>query len=202
MKKYLCGLLFLLFSINSIAMEKQPRILILGDSLSAGYGLTSKQSWVVLLQQKLQQEHYTYQIINASISGITTADGLARLPSLLKNHPNITIIALGANDALRGFSINITQQNLSQMILLAQQHNSKVLLAGIRMPANHSSPYIETFVAIYPKLTQQYHINLVPELLANVASTPDYFQADNIHPTALAQPIILENVWQQLQPLL
>lgn len=194
-------LLFLgLFSSITFAAEK---ILVIGDSISAGYGIEVKQGWVNLLQQRLQKLGYDYKVVNASISGDTTSNGLYRLPVALKQYqPAIVIIELGANDGLRGLQIETIEKNLAEMIKTSQQNNSKVLLLGIRIPTNYGPVYTQKFQAIYPKLAQHYKTAIVPLLLTDVDTQSKLIQADGLHPTAQAQFILLNNVWVALKPLL
>lgn len=178
-------------------------ILIVGDSLSAGYGIELKQSWVKLLQDRLSEEKYDYKVVNISISGSTTSNGLAKLPAALKKYqPHVTIIELGANDGLRGLDINVIKNNLVQMVELAKSANSKVLLIGVRLPPNYGAAYTQEFQAIFPDLGKYYNVNVVPFFLAKVDENPIFFQADRIHPTAAAQNQMLENVWVILKNML
>ena len=177
-------------------------LLVLGDSLSAEYGLARGAGWVALLQKRLQAENIPIDVINASISGDTTSGGTARLPALLKQRPNIVIIELGANDALRGLQLKATESNLLAMIAAAQKVNAKVLLIGMRIPPNYGPDYTKKFFALYSTLAAQTKVPLVPFLLEGVANKPEWFQADRMHPTAEAHPTILNNVWPKLQPLI
>ncbi len=175
----------------------------MGDSLSAGYGLKPGEGWVNLLRQRLQQHNLDYRVINASITGDTTQGGLARLPKTLQREkPDIFILELGANDGLRGFDINLTRNNLNRMVELAQAENAKVLLLGIQLPANYGHSFREKFRQIFAEVASQGQIAFVPFFLKGVAETRDLMQADGIHPAAQAQPVILDNIWPVLQPLL
>lgn len=175
----------------------------MGDSLSAAYGLESSQGWVRLLQQRLTADGYDYTVVNASISGETTAGGLTRLPQALRQHkPAIVILELGANDGLRGLPVKLMQQNLGQMIALSSHAGAKVLLVGILLPPNYGPQYTRAFSAVYPALARHYRVPLVPFLLAGVAQDRDRMQADGLHPKAIAEPRVLENVWSKLEPLL
>ncbi|HWX00530.1 arylesterase [Collimonas sp.] len=196
----LLGLLGLVWTNNAYSAAKT--ILVLGDSLSAEYGLPRGSGWVALLQQRLQAEKIDATITNASISGETTSGGKTRLPALLQRKPDIVIIELGANDALRGLQLSATESNLRAMIGAAQQAKSKVLLVGMRIPPNYGRDYTEKFFAQYATLAKQTKAALVPFLLDGVADKPDMFQADRMHPLAQAHPIILNNVWSGLKPLL
>lgn len=177
-------------------------VLVLGDSLSAEYGLARGTGWVALLQKRLKTENIPIDVINASISGDTTSGGNARLPALLKQRPNIVIIELGANDALRGLQLKATESNLLAMIAAAQKVNAKILLIGMRIPPNYGPDYTNKFFALYSTLAKQTKVPLVPFLLEGVANKPEWFQADRMHPTAEAHLTILNNVWPKLQPLM
>lgn len=180
-----------------------PAILILGDSLSAAYGMEISQAWPSLLQDRLTDNGSVYRVFNSSITGDTTQGGLARLPRLLKKHqPDIVLVELGGNDGLRGISIDVTRENLSSMIRLSQQSGASVILAEMRIPPNYGRTYSEKFNANYDMLAGQFDIVLLPFLLQDIALQEGLMQADGIHPTAIAQPIILEKVWTVLQPLL
>ena len=175
----------------------------MGDSLSAGYGLKPEEGWVNLLRIRLQQQNLDYRVINASITGDTTQGGLARLPKTLKREqPDILILELGANDGLRGFDINLTRNNLTRMVELAHADNARVLLLGIQLPANYGHSFREKFRQVFHDVAKEQNISLVPFFLKGVAETRDLMQADGIHPAAAAQPVILENIWPALEPLL
>ena len=198
-------LLLVLFSFVpfSAIAEDGPAIVILGDSLSAAYGMEINQSWPSLLQEHLKENGYTYRVFNSSITGDTTQGGLARLPRLLDKHePAIVILELGGNDGLRGLPIEVTNQNLSSMIEQSQSAGATVILAEMRIPPNYGRTYTEKFNSMYTILTEQYGISLLPFLLQDIALEPGLMQADGIHPTARAQPVILEKVWSILQPFL
>jgi acyl-CoA thioesterase-1 len=183
--------------------DEPPVLLILGDSLSAGYGMDSDRSWVHLLELRLNDTGHTYRILNSSISGDTTQGGLARLPRLLDRYqPRIVIIELGANDGLRGINPGITRANMTSMIQSSQQSGAKVLLAGIKLPPNYGADYIEQFESMYADLAREYDTLLVPFFMDGVVFKPGLLQADGIHPNEKGQPVLLENVWQVLQPAL
>ena len=185
------------------AVPSRPTLLVVGDSLSAGYGLETGKGWVDLLRQRLDAGRPHWNVINASISGDTTAGGLARLPPLLlRDKPAVVIIELGGNDALRGLSLQQTRSNLTRMATLCKQAGVKVLLIGMQIPPNYGPAYTARFAAVFPAVAQSAHVALVPFLLSGVASHPDWFQSDNIHPTAQAQPTMLDTVWPHLKPLL
>ena len=178
-------------------------ILVLGDSLSAAYGLAQDRGWVSLMQQRLSAERYPYRVINASISGETTSGGLYRIDALLASHqPKVVILELGANDGLRGLSLDATQSNLDALIRRAKHSGAQVLLIGMRLPPNYGPAYTEKFQHLFETLATKYHIKRVPFLLAPIASKRTYFQADGLHPTAAAQPLLLDTVWVELKPLL
>lgn len=178
-------------------------ILVMGDSLSAAYGLETSQGWVALLQQRLAARGYDYTVINASISGETTAGGLTRLPQTLRQHkPAIVILELGANDGLRGLPVKLMQQNLGRMITLSRQAGARVLLVGILLPPNYGPEYTRAFSAAYPALARHYRVPLVPFLLEGVAQDRSLMQADGLHPKAGSEPRVLENVWSKLAPML
>lgn len=188
------------------AAEPARTILIVGDSLSAEYGLQRGSGWVALLEQRLVAEKKNTKVINASISGETTAGGLSRLPALLaQHHPTHVVIELGGNDALRGLSLPVTQDNLGQMTRAAQKVGAKVLLIGMQVPPNYGQDYAHRFAAMFRTVAKKHKIALVPFFLKGVADTPDavrLFQADRIHPTEQAHPIMLDNVWPELKKIL
>jgi len=178
-------------------------IVVVGDSLSSGYGLTAEQSWVAMLRERLDAEAYGYDVVNASIAGDTSAGGLARLPRLLKEHsPAVVVIEIGGNDGLRGQPIETLRTNLAKMIELSQQRGARVLLAGIRIPPNYGPAYTKALADVYADLAKQYRIALVDFLLEGVALHPDLMQHDGIHPNAAGQKIVLENVWRVLPQVL
>jgi len=181
----------------------KPSIVVLGDSISAEYGLPRDTGWVALLRSKLPQEHFDYSVANSSISGDTTSGGLARLPAALNRiKPNIVIVELGANDALRGVPLATTEANLRAIIEKSQAANAKVLLVGMYVPPNYGPDYSQKFHGVYEQLSKEKHVPLVPFLLAGIENNPEMFQADQIHPTPQAQPLLLNNVWPVLRPLL
>ncbi|HET9680208.1 MAG TPA: arylesterase [Gammaproteobacteria bacterium] len=195
-------LLLLLSGAAGLALADET-ILVMGDSLSAAYGMPREAGWVALLEDKLQAGDYDYTVINASISGETTAGALARLPEALKKyHPAIVIIELGGNDGLRGIAITEFRSNLAQLIQQSQATGANVLLTGMRLPANYGPEYTKKFFAVYAELAKKYDIALMPFFLKGVALQPRYTQADGLHPNAQAQPVLLDNIWPYLQPLL
>lgn len=185
-----------------------PTILVLGDSLSAAYGIPRDKGWVSLLQERLlqhgsQQKLANSNVVNASISGETTEGGLSRLPMLLQKHnPTLAIIELGANDGLRGFQIQRTRDNLAQIISLCQKTNAKVLLVGIKIPPNYGLKYTSDFYETYTLAAKKFNVPLVPFLLDGVATDPELMQQDGLHPRAEAQTKILNTVWKYFEPML
>jgi len=191
-------------SAGGAAPAETPVILVFGDSISAGYGLAHvEQGWVALLQTRLKDQGYGYQVVNASVSGETTAGGLARLPRALTVHrPKIVILELGGNDGLRALPIAQMRANLAQMVDLATAAGAKVLLLGMRMPPNYGPDYTEQFHVCYIELARDKKLPGVPFFLNDVALLPNLMQADGIHPNELGQPKLLATVWPVLQPLL
>jgi acyl-CoA thioesterase I len=185
------------------AVASARTILVFGDSLSAAYGIRSEQGWVPLLAQRLHAQGYGYQVVNASVSGETSGGGLERLPRALQLHtPAIVILELGANDGLRGLPVSAMHDNLARMVELSQAAGARVLLAGIRIPPNYGPRYTEEFTRVFPELTQQYHVPLVPFLLEKVALDPALMQEDGMHPNPAGEPLILDTLWPYLKPLL
>lgn len=183
--------------------DNAPKILVLGDSLSAAYGIPSELGWVALLKNRLLQQHPGWIVHNASISGETTDGGLRALPALLaKLKPTVVIIELGANDALRGFPLETTRQNLMQLIALSQNAGSRVLLIGMHIPPNYGPRYTQGFHALFHDVAKVKKVPLVPFLLEGVAIHADLMQEDRMHPNEKAQARLLENVWPGLVPLL
>lgn len=178
-------------------------ILVFGDSLSANYGIAAEAGWVSLLQQRLNSKPYGHRLVNASISGETTAGGAARIKAALDAHkPKIVLIALGANDGLRGLPLSSTKDNLDAIIDACLARKTRVLLIGMRLPVNYGLTYTESFAAIYPALAAKHGTALLPFMLESMASRRDWFQEDNLHPTAEAQAVIMESIWIKLKPLL
>jgi acyl-CoA thioesterase I len=199
MAKFLLVVIMVLVSQTVIAKS----IVVLGDSISAGYGIEVAQGWVALVQKKLTDNQYDVTVYNASISGDTSSGGLARVDALLKQYqPSVLILELGANDGLRGLSPAVLKNNLAEIIRRAQQANAKILLTGIKIPPNYGKRYIELFYNVYPQLAQEMNIACIPFLLDDVALNSGLMQADGLHPNAQAQPIIAEKIWQSLLPLL
>jgi acyl-CoA thioesterase I len=196
--------LIVLIVASASAYAEAPVILVFGDSISAGYGLPHVElGWVELLKTRLKAQGYGYQVVNASVSGETTAGGLARLPRALDlHHPGIVIIELGGNDGLRALPIAQFRDNLSQLVALASASGAKVLLLGMRMPPNYGPQYTEQFAKVFSDLARDKKIPAVPFLLTDIALNQNLLQGDEIHPNVEGQPILLNNVWPQLQPLL
>ena len=196
-------LLGLMVLCGAAARAESPVILVLGDSLSAGYGIPVEKGWVNLLQRRLVERGFPYRVVNASISGDTTSGGLSRLPAALELHrPAIVVLELGANDGLRGQPPMAMSRNLSRMIERSQQAGARVLLAEMRIPPNYGPLYAQKFQATFGELAQHYAIPLIPFLLDGVAGNPALIQDDGLHPRAEAQPQILDNVWAVLEPAL
>ncbi len=178
-------------------------ILVVGDSLSAAYGIPVEQGWVSLLQQRLDSEGYPYRIVNASISGDTTANARARLDQALASHePAVLLLGLGGNDGLRGLSLALMKENLAAMIASAQAAAAEVLLLGVQLPPNYGPRYTQKFQAIYHELADENGLALLPSLVDGIGTDSTLMQADGIHPNAAAQPLILDRIWKELLPLL
>lgn len=199
--RLLAGIVLALAAMSAYSAPKT--LLVLGDSLSAEYGLARGQGWSKLLEQRLRQRQVDAVVVNSSISGDTTIGGKNRLPALLeKNRPDIVLIELGSNDALRGLPLTSTQDNLQAMIDLARRSKAKVLLIGMQMPPNYGPDYTRRFSEMFQTLAQQNKTALVPFFMEGIAADMDLFQADRIHPNERAQPMLLDNVWPHLKPLL
>ena len=193
--------LFVMFALP--ADSYAATVLVMGDSLSAAYGIDREKGWVNLLARRLSGIDSEHQVINASISGETTSGGMRRIRPLLRTHqPQIVVLALGANDGLRAGDPQRIEHNLQAMIESARDHNALILLVGIRLPPNYGASYNAAFGAVFPYLAEQHHLPLVPFLLKNVAEHENLMQADRYHPAARAQPFILDNVWPELLQLL
>jgi acyl-CoA thioesterase-1 len=186
---------------DAAAAEKS--ILVFGDSLSAAYGIARSRGWVALLEERLKRERRDYSVANASISGDTSAGGLARIDAALARHqPAVVIVELGANDGLRGLPLAQMKANLGTIIEHARKGGARVLLVGMKLPPNYGPDYSAQFERAFAEVAKRYQVPLVPFMLEGFAEKPDYFQADRIHPTEQAQPLILERVWPALRPLL
>ena len=178
-------------------------IVVVGDSLSSGFGLAAEQSWVAMLKERLLGEGYGYDVVNASIAGDTSAGGLARLQRLLdKNSPAVVVIELGGNDGLRGQPIDALRENLAKMIEQSQRAGARVAIAAIQIPPNYGPAYTRALSALYPELAQRFNVTLVDLALADVAVKPELMQGDGIHPNAAGQKIVFTSVWRTLGPML
>ncbi|MBU0622510.1 MAG: arylesterase [Gammaproteobacteria bacterium] len=201
MKTFLKTVLVLFALALSGSALAAKNILVFGDSLSAGYGIARDDSWANLLQRELNDSHPKYAVVNASISGETSSGGLRRIAKALQLHrPKIVILELGANDGLRGTPLEVTEKNLSSIIAQSRKAGARVLLVGIQLPPNYGPDYTSQFRAIFPGLAKRHKTELLPFLLEGIP--PEQFQADNLHPTAAAQPLIMRNVLEALRPLL
>ncbi|WP_417420218.1 arylesterase [Halomonas sp.] len=196
------GLVVLIVTLSAptINANERPTVLVMGDSLSAAYGLENDQGWVTLLEKRLSDQA---TVTNASISGETTSGGLQRFSDILtKQQPDIVLLELGGNDGLRGLAPTQMRDNLASMIEQSQEADAQVLLLGIDIPPNYGQAYRDAFTGVYYSLAEEYDVPLVPFLLEDIALNQALMQSDGIHPTADAQPIILDNVWPELEPLL
>ncbi|MCX7892322.1 MAG: arylesterase [Burkholderiales bacterium] len=197
------GLVFWLLVSLAGAAHAAGTILVLGDSISAAYGLAQKDGWVALLGERLREKRLDYTVVNASISGETTAGGAARIDEALARwRPDVVVVALGGNDGLRGLAAAQMQANLASIVASAKAKRAKVLLLGMRMPPNYGPKYTREFEEAFAAVARAEKVPLVPFMLEGVGDRRDLFQPDNIHPTAAAQPIILDNVWKGLEPML
>ncbi|MFC0170388.1 arylesterase [Pseudoduganella danionis] len=196
-------LLAILAGISGSAYSAPKTVLVLGDSLSAEYGLARGTGWVALAEEKLRTQKIDAAIVNASVSGETTSGGRSRLPALLEKYkPALVVIELGANDGLRGLPVAAAQANLQAMADAAKHSNARVMLVGMRMPPNYGRDYADKFYAMYGTLAKQINAPLVPFMLEGVADKPELFQPDRLHPVASAHPVILANIWPTLQKTL
>jgi acyl-CoA thioesterase I len=202
---YLVGLLLLggqpLYS-QGTAKDTRPAIVCFGDSLTAGFGLDPGRSYPDLLQRELDRRGYRYRVVNMGVSGDTTQDGLARLPMVLAEHPQVVVLEFGANDGLRGQPVPVTEQNQARMIEALQKAGARVVLAGITLPPNYGPEYLNRFNAMYPDLAKRYRLALIPFLLADVAAKPNLMQRDGLHPNADGTRVVTQNVLRALEPLL
>ena len=201
--KYACCLLFSMFCLLP-ASAFAKTIMILGDSLSAGYGFNPQQGWVALLQQRLNQQFPgKHKVVNASVSGETTSGALARLPKLLQTHrPDVVVIELGGNDGLRGQAPQMIQKNLAQLVQISQRSKAQVLLLGMKLPPNYGAAYNKAFENNYQLISQQYKIKLLPFFMSGVAGHAKLMQKDQIHPNAAAQPVLLNNAYPLIKSAL
>jgi acyl-CoA thioesterase-1 len=191
------------WSYGNTARNDNPTILVLGDSVSAGYGLASNEGWVALLQSRLQTQGYGYRVVNASVSGETTTGGLARLPRALSVHrPQIVIVELGGNDGLRALPLETSRRNLERIIETSRASGARVLLLGMKIPPNYGPRYSQGFEQLFRDLARRYRLPFEPFFLEKIALAPGMMQADGLHPTAKAQPVMLDTVWPVLKPML
>ena len=197
-------ILFAVFLCQAIpAMAQQRNLLVWGDSLSAAFGMREEQGWVRLLSERIAREFPDYQVINGSVSGETTTGGLERLPAMLAEYlPELVILELGGNDGLLGIPVDAIRRNLDAMIRLIEANGGRVLLAGIRIPPNYGPRYTEPFHENFFRLAEEHELPLLPFLIESIPEVPELMQNDGIHPVAKAQPIVLENVWTVLEPML
>lgn len=196
-------ILFLLLQIIVAPVRAEPTILIVGDSLSAGYGIDVNQGWVSLLQHQLRKKGHRYRLINASVSGDTSAGALARLPLIFqRTRPDIVIIEIGGNDGLRGLSLAAMRNNLSRMIALGKKQGATILLLGVRLPPNYGPAYVGLFQKAFAQVARKNRVSLVPRFLLGVAGNSNFMQSDGIHPLAEGQQRMLDNVWPELEVIL
>lgn len=187
----------------SIGQAQAATVLVVGDSISAAFGLETQEGWVTLLEERLREHNPEFKVVNASISGETTGGGLARFPQLLSEHqPDYVIIELGGNDGLRGLSLTQMSSNLTRMVQQAKQQDAVVLLLGMRLPGNYGQRYTEAFYNVYQQIAEQENVAVVDFFLAGVGGEEGMMQADGVHPTQMAQTLLLDNAWQRLAPLL
>jgi acyl-CoA thioesterase-1 len=192
---------FVVLALPAAAAERS--ILVVGDSLSAAYGIARNKGWVALLESRLKSERIDYSVVNASISGDTTSGGLARLKPLLDKHrPEVVVLELGANDGLRGLPVAQIRSNLASLVGQAQAANARVLLLGVRLPPNYGEDYTRSFDGMFAEVAKSRKTALVPFMMEGFADKPEFFLPDRIHPAEEAQPLILERVWKGLRPLL
>ncbi len=192
-----------LLVLGSFTQAQAATVLVVGDSISAAFGLETQEGWVALLEERLLEHNPEFKVVNASISGETTGGGLARFPQLLSQHqPDYVIIELGGNDGLRGLSLTQMSSNLTGMVQQAKQQGAVVLLLGMRLPGNYGQRYTEAFYNVYQQIAERENVAIVDFFLAGVGGEEGMMQADGVHPTQMAQPLLLDNAWQRLAPLL
>lgn len=195
--------ILLVLAFAALPAQAKPVILVLGDSLSAGYGLPQRTGWVTLLERRLAAEGYAYSVVNASISGETTVGGKNRIEGALRKHkPDIVVVQLGANDGLRGARLADIRRNLSAIVEISKRSGARVLVVGMQIPPNYGPDYTIGFHAAFSEVARQHGVALVPFMLDGFAGNRALFQHDGIHPTAEAQPLVLDNIYRHLQPLL
>jgi acyl-CoA thioesterase I len=193
----------LMLNCGAVAAPQERTLLVFGDSLSAAYGLQTDQGWVAQLQKRLNDQGYGYRVVNASVSGETSSGGRARLQRALDQHrPELVILELGANDGLRGLPVKELEGNLRAMVAMIQKTRAKLLLVGILIPPNYGPRYTRSFADMYQQIATSGSLPFLPFMLDGVALESRYMQQDGLHPNATGQPLVLENVWKQLQPML
>lgn len=203
MTAFMRGVCLVLCLVSGLAQAQTPKILVFGDSLSAAYGIPASQGWAALLQQRLRAQGYPHAVVNASVSGETTAGGLARLPAALGQHrPAIVLLELGANDGLRGLPVKKMRENLERMVRLSRAAGARPVLFEMRIPANYGPAYGDRFTGTFGELSKSLKTPLVPFFIAGIALDPSKFLDDGLHPAAAAQPQLLDAIWPTLQPLL
>jgi len=196
-------ILLCLLVVPAAAGATDRTILVFGDSISAGYGLKAEEGWVALLQKRIAAQGYGYRVVNASVSGETTSGGSVRLPRALELHkPQVLVLELGANDGLRGLPLDVSRRSLASMIEAAQASGAEVLLLGMRIPPNYGLRYTQGFTRMYAELAKEYDVPLVPFFMEKVALDRAMMQEDGLHPTAAAQPLLLDTAWPALRKLL
>lgn len=196
-------LLVIILTLVTIPLAGAKTLLIIGDSISAGFGIEQGKGWVTLLEQRLKDQQYDYQVINASISGDTTTNGLTRIGTLLTEYkPSVVVIEMGGNDGLRATPPQQIKQNLTAMVNLAKQAKAKVLLVGIQLPPNYGIQYLERFETVYPEVAKEQQVALLASIVVNTGGKVELMQADGVHPNTKGQQVLLEDVWKQLKPLL
>lgn len=192
-----------LLSAAAAETVQRGKLLVIGDSLSAAYGIDVDDGWVTLLGQRLQSEGYPLEVVNSSVSGDTSANGLSRLPTLLDDYrPAIVIIELGGNDGLRGLSLKQLKANLTQMVEQSQTAGAEVLILGVQIPSNYGAGYTKLFARTFAQVADDHNASLVPSFMSGMETSVDLFQEDGIHPSAEAQSLLLDNTWTELQPML
>jgi len=203
MKTVLLSALVGVLLLTQLAMAAEKTLVVLGDSLSAAYGIARDKGWVALLVKKIEEENYNYKVINESISGDTTAGGLSRLPAIIaRQNLDLLIVELGANDGLRGYPLSQMKQNLKDIVNLGRRANAKVLLIGVEIPANYGRRYTDGFRQVYVEVATEESVPLLPSILEGVPLKEEFFLSDRLHPDVPAQPLILANIWQELTKLM
>jgi acyl-CoA thioesterase-1 len=195
--------LLCLLALANVAGAASPVVLVLGDSLSAAYGLSEKSGWVHLLRERLANHNPRYEVVNISISGDTTRGGLTRVGAALKQYkPRVVIIELGGNDGLRGMPLHATQGNLDDIVTAVKQVRAKPLVVGVEIPSNYGPAYTKQFAQVFQNVAKKHNVPVVPSIMESFSEKPELFQPDGIHPVAAAQPFMIDTVWKGLAPLL